>query len=76
MSSSNSPQNKRVVRWRALTATKDVIARTVEMLMSFIGKILISIFGLVSFFMISMVVIMIFAMTYGVLRDLILKWVS
>ena len=73
MSSSNSPQNKRVARWRALTVTKDVIARTVEMLMSFIGKILISIFGLVSFFMISIVMIMIFAMTYGVLRDLILK---
>lgn len=76
MSSSNSPQNQRVVRWRALTATKDVIARIVEMLMSFIGKTFISIFGLVSFFMISIVVIMIFAMTYGVLRDLILKWVS
>ena len=73
MSSSNSPQNKRVVRWKGLTVTKDAIARTVEMLMSFIGKILVSIFGLVSFFMISIVVIMIFAMTYGVLRDLILK---
>lgn len=76
MSSSNSPQNKRVVRWKGLTVTKDVIARTVEMLMSFIGKTFISLFGLVSFFMISIVVIMIFAMTYGVLRDLILKWVS
>ena len=53
--------------------TKDVIAHTVEMLMSFIGKILVSVFGLASFFMITIVVFMMFSVIYGVIRDLILK---
>ena len=64
---------KRVVRWKALIVIKAAIAHTVETLMSFIGKILVSVFGLASFFMITIVVFMMFSVIYGVIRDLILK---